>query len=69
MASSAKQRQNEIKQIRDLTEKIKASKSNIASDILNLSEIIEIAGEIKKRFSNILSQIAERLVSFYNKHD
>ncbi|RNA44597.1 microtubule-actin cross-linking factor 1-like isoform X7 [Brachionus plicatilis] len=62
VASSAKQRQNEIKQIRDLTEKIKASKSNIASDILNLSEIIEIAGEIKKRFSNILSQIAERQV-------
>lgn len=49
-----------------MTEKIKASKSNFASDDFNLSEILDVAEEIKKRFSNILSQITERLVSFFS---
>ncbi|CAF0712705.1 unnamed protein product [Brachionus calyciflorus] len=60
--SSLRLRQNEINQIRDLTEKILTSKTNLANDISNLPEIMDVAEEIKKRYSNILSQISERQV-------
>ena len=55
-------RQSEINQIRDLVEKIYASKLNFTSDISNLPDILDVAEEIKKRYSEILSQITERFV-------
>lgn len=55
-----KQKQDEMNNIRDLTDRILTFRSKFNNDITNVKEILDITEEIKKRYKDIFVQISER---------